>query len=71
LGDRTEADIATQIGITQQAISKRKRAIVLQLRRYVDRTLTRSGKLDNTFSKGGLPYASSDRKKDKCIGCRN
>jgi DNA-directed RNA polymerase specialized sigma subunit len=38
LRDRTEADIATQIGITQQAISKRKRAIVMQLRRYIDRT---------------------------------
>jgi hypothetical protein len=42
LGDRTETDIATQIGITQQAISKRKRAIVMQLRRYIDRTLTHS-----------------------------
>jgi hypothetical protein len=38
LRDRTEADIATQIGITQQAINKRKRAIVMQLRRYIDRT---------------------------------
>ena len=38
LRDRTESDIATQIGITQQAISKRKRAIVMQLRRYIDRT---------------------------------
>lgn len=38
LRDRTEADIATQIGITQPAISKRKRAIVMQLRRYIDRT---------------------------------
>jgi hypothetical protein len=37
LKDRTEADIATQIGITQQAISKRKRTIVMQLRRYIDR----------------------------------
>ena len=33
LRDRTEADIAAEIGITQQAISKRKRAIVIQLRR--------------------------------------
>jgi hypothetical protein len=32
LRDRTEADIATQVGVTQQAISKRKRAIVMQLR---------------------------------------
>jgi DNA-directed RNA polymerase specialized sigma subunit len=40
--DRTEADIATQIGTSQQAISKRKRAIVMQLRRYIDRTLTHS-----------------------------
>jgi len=38
LRDRTEADIAAQIGITQQAISKRKRAIVIELRRYIDRT---------------------------------
>jgi RNA polymerase sigma factor (sigma-70 family) len=38
LRDRTEADIATQVGITQQAVSKRKRAIVKQLRRYIDRT---------------------------------
>jgi DNA-directed RNA polymerase specialized sigma24 family protein len=38
LRDRTETDIATQIGITQQAISKRKRAIVMKLRRYIDRT---------------------------------
>ena len=37
LRDRTEAHIATQIGITQQAISKRKRAIVSQLRCYIDR----------------------------------
>jgi hypothetical protein len=42
LKDRTEADIAVQTGITQQAISKRKRAIVMQLRRLVDRTLTLS-----------------------------
>jgi hypothetical protein len=38
LRDRTEAEVATQIGITQPAISKRKRAIVTQLRRYIDRT---------------------------------
>ena len=38
LRDRTEADIAAQIGITQPAISKRKRTIVMQLRRYIDRT---------------------------------
>jgi DNA-directed RNA polymerase specialized sigma subunit len=38
LRDRTEANIATQIGINQPAISKRKRAIVMQLSRYVDRT---------------------------------
>ena len=38
LRDRTEADLAVQIGITQPAISKRKRAIVMQLRRYIDRT---------------------------------
>jgi hypothetical protein len=38
LRDRTEADIATQIGITQQATSKRKRAIVMRLKRYIDRT---------------------------------
>jgi hypothetical protein len=39
LKDRTEADIAAQIGITQQAINKRKRAIVIELRRYIDRTI--------------------------------
>ena len=38
LRDRTEAEVATQIGITQPAISKRKRAIVTQLRRYIART---------------------------------
>jgi DNA-directed RNA polymerase specialized sigma subunit len=38
LRDRTEADVAAQIGISQPAISKRKRAIVMQLRRYIDRT---------------------------------
>jgi DNA-directed RNA polymerase specialized sigma24 family protein len=37
LRDRTEANIATQIGISQPAISKRKRAIVMRLRRYIDR----------------------------------
>jgi hypothetical protein len=38
LRDRTEADVAAQIGITQPAISKRKRVIVTQLRRYIART---------------------------------
>jgi hypothetical protein len=38
LRDRTEAEVAAQIGITQPAISKRKRAIVTQLRRYIART---------------------------------
>ena len=38
LRDRTEADVAAQIGITQPAISKRKRAVAIQLRRYIDRT---------------------------------
>ena len=38
LRDRTETDIAAQTGITQPAISKRKRAIVIQLRQYIDRT---------------------------------
>jgi DNA-directed RNA polymerase specialized sigma24 family protein len=38
LRDRTEADIATQIGITQQAVSKRKQLILLRLRRYMTRT---------------------------------
>jgi hypothetical protein len=42
LKDRTEADIARQLGITQQAVSKRKRASVMQLRRYVDRALSHS-----------------------------
>jgi DNA-directed RNA polymerase specialized sigma subunit len=38
LRDRTEADVAAQIGITQPALSKRKRTIVMQLRQYIDRT---------------------------------
>ena len=37
LRGRTETDIATQIGITQQAVNKRKRTIVMQLKRYIDR----------------------------------
>jgi hypothetical protein len=32
-GDRTEAAIATQIGITQQAVSERKWMILIRLRR--------------------------------------
>ena len=32
--DRSEADIATQIGITQQAVNKRKRMILFRLRRH-------------------------------------
>jgi hypothetical protein len=39
LKDRTEEDIATQIGITQQAVSKRKWMILLRLRRYTAGTL--------------------------------
>jgi hypothetical protein len=35
LRGRTEADIATQIGITQQAVNKRKWMILLRLRRYM------------------------------------
>jgi hypothetical protein len=42
LRDRTEADIAAQIGITQQAISKRKRSIVKQLRRYIEPNRSKS-----------------------------
>lgn len=61
LRDRTEADIATQIGITQPAISKRKRAIVMQLRRIHRSSLTRSERLDNTARKVGLLYPSSNR----------
>ena len=38
LRDRKEADIATQIGITQQAVNKRKRAIVMRLKQHIDRT---------------------------------
>jgi hypothetical protein len=38
LRDRTEADIATQIGITQQAISKRKHAIVYNRIKTVHRS---------------------------------
>jgi DNA-directed RNA polymerase specialized sigma subunit len=38
LKDRPEADIATQIGVTQQGINKRKRAILMRLKRCIDRT---------------------------------
>jgi hypothetical protein len=41
LKDRTEAEIATQIGITQQAINKRKRMILLRLCRYTVGTSSR------------------------------
>jgi hypothetical protein len=52
LGEHTEADIAARTGITQQAISKRKRGIVTKLRQYIDRT-NPAENLDNTFMKGG------------------
>jgi hypothetical protein len=38
LRGRIEADIATEIGITQQAVSKRKWMILLRLRRYTSGT---------------------------------
>jgi RNA polymerase sigma factor (sigma-70 family) len=34
--ERTEADIAQQVGISQQAVSKRKSAILRELRRRID-----------------------------------
>ena len=41
LKDRTEAEIATQIGITQQAVNKRKSMILLRLRGYMTKTSSR------------------------------
>jgi hypothetical protein len=41
LKDRTEAEIATQIGITQQAVNKRKSMILLRLRGYMTETASR------------------------------
>jgi DNA-directed RNA polymerase specialized sigma24 family protein len=41
LKDRTEAEIATQIGITQQAVNKRKSMILLRLREYMTETASR------------------------------
>jgi DNA-directed RNA polymerase specialized sigma subunit len=38
LKGRTEATIATETGITQQAVNKRKSMIVLRLRRYITGT---------------------------------
>ena len=39
--DRNEADIAIQIGITQQAVNKRKRMILVRLRGYMTATSSR------------------------------
>jgi hypothetical protein len=41
LRDRTEAEVATQIGITQQAVSKRKSIILFRLRQYMVGTSSR------------------------------
>jgi hypothetical protein len=43
--DRTEADIATQIGVTQQAVNKRKWMILLRLRRYMTGASSQHGPL--------------------------
>jgi hypothetical protein len=40
---RTEADIATPIGVTQQAVNKRKWMILLRLRRFMAGTLSQQG----------------------------
>jgi Sigma-70 region 2 len=37
LRDRTEADVAKQIGITQQGVNKRKRLILVNLRQFIGR----------------------------------
>ena len=56
LKDRTEAEIATQIGITQQAVNKRKSMILLRLRGYMtqppvdtDTSFTRTGSRTPNF----------------------
>jgi DNA-directed RNA polymerase specialized sigma subunit len=38
MNDRTEADIAEEMGISQQAINKRKRAILAHMRREITNT---------------------------------
>lgn len=60
--DRTEADIATEIGITQQAVNKRKRAIVMQLKGCIDRT-------EPTSESYTFPPGKRVPKKNTFVGC--
>jgi hypothetical protein len=53
LRDRTEAEVATQIGITQQAVSRRKWMILFRLRRYI--VGTSSLNRDIFFARIGKP----------------
>jgi hypothetical protein len=55
LRDRRETDIATQIGITQQAISKRKWIILLRLRRYMAGTLSQQRDVFSPHIDSGNP----------------
>ena len=53
LRDRTEANIATQIGITQQAVNKRKWMLLLRLRRYIAETSSEQRGVFSPLSKVG------------------
>jgi RNA polymerase sigma factor (sigma-70 family) len=55
LKDRTEADIAKQIGVTQQAVSKRKWMILLRLRRDLTATSSRGRVVFSPASKVVTP----------------
>jgi len=75
LRDRTEADIATQIGITQQAVNKRKWMILLRLRRCMSGTSRHGGVFSPTSTAGthdspnlGL---SGGQKKINLLSCKS
>jgi DNA-directed RNA polymerase specialized sigma24 family protein len=53
LRGRTETDIATQIGITQQAVNKHKWMILFRLRRYMSGTSSRHKGVISTVSTAG------------------
>jgi DNA-directed RNA polymerase specialized sigma subunit len=55
LKDRTEADIATQIGITQQAANKRKQIILLRLRACMTGASYHKEILSVRIDKSGFP----------------
>jgi DNA-directed RNA polymerase specialized sigma24 family protein len=71
LGDRTETDIAKQIGITQQAVSKRKWIILLRLRRYMAGTLSQQRAVFSARIDSGSPRVTklslSDRGQNRPI----